>query len=75
MKASIHPAYEAVKVTCSCGHIFETRSTLCHDLSIEVCSVCHPFFTGEQKLVGTGGRVQRFQERYKMRMKSSSESK
>jgi large subunit ribosomal protein L31 len=65
MKASIHPAYEAVKVTCSCGHAFETQSTLCHDLSIEVCSECHPFYTGQQKLVDTGGRVQRFRDRYK----------
>lgn len=65
MKASIHPAYEAVKVTCSCGHAFETQSTLCRDLSIEVCSECHPFYTGKQKLVDTGGRVQRFRDRYK----------
>lgn len=67
MKESIHPAYEAVKVTCSCGNVFETQSTLCHDLSIEVCSECHPFYTGQQKLVDTGGRVQRFRDRYKVR--------
>ncbi len=67
MKESIHPAYEAVKVTCSCGSVFETQSTLCHDLSIEVCSECHPFYTGQQKLVDTGGRVQKFRDRYKAR--------
>lgn len=67
MKASIHPAYEAVKVTCSCGHIFDTQSTLCRDLGIEVCAECHPFYTGQQKLVDTGGRVQKFRDRYKSR--------
>lgn len=65
MKASIHPKYETVKVTCSCGEEFMTRSTLCKDLSIEVCSQCHPFYTGKQKLVDTGGRVQKFRDRYK----------
>lgn len=65
MKASVHPDYKAVKVTCSCGVEFETRSTLCKDLSIEVCSNCHPFYSGKQKLVDTGGRVQRFRDRYK----------
>lgn len=67
MKELIHPAYEVAKVTCSCGHTFETRSTLCHDLSIEVCAECHPFYTGQQKLVDTGGRVQKFRDRYKSR--------
>ena len=67
MKPTIHPQYEAIKVTCSCGHIIETRSTLCHDLSIEVCAQCHPFYTGKQKLVDTGGRVQKFRDRYKTR--------
>lgn len=67
MKASIHPEYSIVNVTCSCGHAFQTRSTLCSDLNIEVCSNCHPFYTGKQKLVDTGGRVQRFRDRYKTR--------
>lgn len=64
MKASIHPNYENIKVTCSCGEVFETRSTLCKDLNIEVCAVCHPFYTGKQRLVDTGGRVQKFLDRY-----------
>ncbi len=64
MKNSIHPDYNVIKVTCSCGKVFETRSTLSSDLSIEVCSECHPFYTGKQKLVDTGGRVQKFRDRY-----------
>jgi large subunit ribosomal protein L31 len=67
MKASVHPEYKKIKVTCSCGEVFETSSTLCKDMSIEVCSLCHPFYTGKQKLVDTGGRVQKFRERYNMR--------
>lgn len=67
MKAAIHPDYKAVKVTCSCGEVFETRSTLTDDLSIEVCSLCHPFYTGKQKIVDTGGRVQKFHDRYSLR--------
>lgn len=67
MKASIHPEYKSIKVTCSCGHTFETCSTLDSDLNIEVCAHCHPFYTGKQKLVDTGGRVQRFRDRYKAR--------
>ena len=64
MKAGIHPEYSAVNVTCSCGNTFETRSTTCKDLSIEVCSNCHPFYTGKQKIVDTGGRVSKFNARY-----------
>jgi large subunit ribosomal protein L31 len=67
MKASIHPDYKSIHVTCSCGHSFETRSTRTEDLNIEVCAKCHPFYTGKQKLVDTGGRVQRFRDRYKKR--------
>jgi len=64
MKADTHPAYETVKVTCSCGESFETRSTVGHDLGIEVCSKCHPFYTGKQKMLDTGGRVDKFRQRY-----------
>lgn len=69
---SIHPNYEMIKVTCSCGHTFETRSTLCEDLSIEVCSNCHPFYTGQQRVADTGGRVQRFRDRYNIKKPASA---
>ncbi|KTC80444.1 50S ribosomal protein L31 [Legionella cherrii] len=75
MKASIHPEYKTVKVTCSCGEQFETRSTLCKDLNIEVCSQCHPFYTGKQKLVDTGGRVQKFRDRYSQRATQAKDEK
>ncbi len=67
MKADIHPAYDTIKVSCSCGNSFETRSTVGKDLSIEVCSRCHPFYTGKQKMVDTGGRVDRFRRKYGMK--------
>ena len=66
MKADIHPNYDTIKVTCSCGNEFETRSTLGEDLLIEVCSSCHPFYTGKQKIVDTGGRVDKFRRKYGM---------
>ncbi len=75
MKAAIHPDYKVVKVTCSCGHQFETRSTMANSqLTIEVCSQCHPFYTGKQKLVDTGGRVQRFRDRYKSRVSQPNQN-
>ena len=64
MKQEIHPKYNEIKVTCACGHSFHTRSTLKDELHIEICSECHPFFTGKQKLVDTAGRVDRFNKRY-----------
>jgi len=64
MKAATHPDYKAISVTCSCGNTFETGSTLGHDLQIEVCSSCHPFYTGKQKIVDTGGRVDKFRKKY-----------
>ncbi|MCO6502014.1 MAG: 50S ribosomal protein L31, partial [Acidimicrobiales bacterium] len=64
MKTEIHPTYEITRVTCSCGNTFETRSTKPGDMHIELCNECHPFFTGKQKLVDSGGRVERFQKRY-----------
>lgn len=70
MKASIHPEYVAMTVTCSCGSVFETRSTKGSTLAIEVCAECHPFYTGKQKLVDTAGRVQRFEQRYRQRTSS-----
>lgn len=65
MKEGIHPNYETVKVNCSCGATFETRSTLGRkDLHLDVCSSCHPFFTGKQKMVDTAGRVDKFRQKY-----------
>ena len=63
MKAGIHPAYEELNVTCACGNTFRTRSTHKGDIRVEICSSCHPFFTGRQKLVDTEGRVDRFQKK------------
>ena len=62
-KAGIHPEYVEAKVVCSCGNTFTTRSTK-NELHAELCNECHPFYTGKQKLVDTGGRVERFQRRY-----------
>ena len=64
MKQGIHPAYNEISVHCACGNVFQTRSTRKEDLHIEICSACHPFFTGKQKLVDTAGRVDRFNKRY-----------
>lgn len=65
MKADIHPNYHPVKVVCSCGNSFQTRSTVEKDvIHVEVCSACHPFYTGKQKVVDTGGRVDKFKKRY-----------
>lgn len=63
MKAGIHPDYQVTTVHCSCGSTFETRSTA-SDLHVELCSECHPFFTGQQKLVDSGGRIEKFERRY-----------
>jgi len=64
MKPDIHPKYTDVNVTCSCGNTFLTRSTHGRDLAIEVCSQCHPFFTGKQKILDTGGRLEKFRQKY-----------
>ncbi|MBX9895813.1 MAG: 50S ribosomal protein L31 [Nitrosomonas sp.] len=64
MKAEIHPDYQEITVTCSCGSVFQTRSTMGKNLSIEVCSQCHPFYTGKQKIVDTAGRVEKFRQKY-----------
>ncbi len=65
MKAEIHPDYQEVTVTCSCGNVFKTRSTLSGPaLSLEVCSSCHPFYTGQQKVMDTAGRVEKFRRRF-----------
>jgi len=64
MKAGIHPEYKEITVTCSCGNKFQTRSTIGQDLQVEVCSNCHPFYTGKQKIVDTGGRVDKLRKKY-----------
>jgi len=64
MKTEIHPDYSDIQIKCSCGNTFTTRSTKGKDISVELCNECHPFFTGKQKLVDTGGRVERFNERH-----------
>ncbi len=64
MKAAIHPEYTEITVNCSCGSSFVTRSTLAKDLNVEVCASCHPFYTGKQKILDSGGRVDRFKRRY-----------
>ena len=64
MKKDIHPKYSEIKITCSCGNSFVTKSTLGQDLTIEVCSACHPFYTGQQKIVDTAGRVDKFRKRF-----------
>ncbi|MCP3679719.1 MAG: 50S ribosomal protein L31 [Gammaproteobacteria bacterium] len=71
MQRDIHPQYNDITVTCSCGNTFETRSVLSGELRVEICSNCHPFYTGEQKIVDTAGRVDRFRQKYKMRGEKS----
>ena len=65
MRKSIHPEYKVSKMTCSCGNVIETRSTLCKDIHLDVCSACHPFYTGQQKsMADRGGRIDRFKQRF-----------
>jgi len=64
MKTDIHPNYTDMRVVCTCGNVFTTKSTRGGELHVELCNECHPFFTGKQKLVDTGGRVERFNRRY-----------
>jgi len=63
MKSGIHPEYKMTKITCVCGNVIETRSTV-ENINVEICSACHPFFTGKQKLVDTAGRIDRFNKRF-----------
>jgi large subunit ribosomal protein L31 len=64
MKSGIHPKYTEIQVTCSCTNTFTTRSTVGKPLHVEVCSVCHPFYTGKQKVMDTAGRIDKFRQRY-----------
>jgi len=70
MKANTHPEYKEITVTCSCGTSWQTRSTLGKELHVEVCSACHPFYTGKQKIVDTAGRVEKFRQKYGTRTPS-----
>ena len=75
MQSSIHPDYQKVTITCSCGNSFDTRSTLTGGtLAVEVCAACHPFYTGLQRQDYAGGRIQRFRERYGMQANAASAS-
>ena len=63
MKSGIHPKYELTTITCACGNVIETRSTV-KNIQVEICAACHPFFTGKQKLIDTAGRIERFNRKY-----------
>ena len=71
MKEGIHPKYEAITATCSCGNVIKTRSTVGKDLHLDVCSSCHPFYTGKQKVLDAGGRIDKFQKRFGRRIKKA----
>jgi large subunit ribosomal protein L31 len=74
MKPDIHPAYKEVKITCSCGNTFVTRSAAGREtLTLEVCAKCHPFYTGTQKMLDSGGRVERFQQKYGLKGKKAAD--
>ncbi|MBU0744803.1 MAG: 50S ribosomal protein L31 [Gammaproteobacteria bacterium] len=76
MKADIHPKYNEVKVVCSCGNTFVTRSTVNKDtLNVEICASCHPFYTGKQKVMDTAGRVEKFQKKYSNPKSSATKTK
>lgn len=75
MKAGIHPVYEETRVTCACGSTFMTRSTKKGELRVEICSSCHPFFTGKQKLIDTEGRVDRFQKKFQKVIEQKREAR
>ncbi|HEX5276593.1 MAG TPA: 50S ribosomal protein L31 [Fluviicoccus sp.] len=67
MKADIHPRYEEITATCSCGNVIHTRSTMGKNIHLDVCGKCHPFYTGQQKVVDTGGRIDKFKQRFGVR--------
>jgi large subunit ribosomal protein L31 len=75
MKTDIHPNYQEISATCSCGNVLPVMSTLKDNLSLDVCSKCHPFYTGKQKMLDSGGRVKKFQDRFGASGASKSEPK
>lgn len=70
MKQDLHPNYQDIEAKCSCGNVFKTRSTLCKDITLDVCSSCHPFYTGKQKVTDVGGRIDKFKKRFGSRISS-----
>lgn len=75
MQVNIHPKYEEIKVTCSCGNAFTTKSTAGRDLHLEICSNCHPFYTGTQKLTDVAGRVEKFRRKYSTQAAKNEDKK
>jgi len=75
MKPKIHPEYKQVTITCACGYTTRTRSTRSEDFNVEICSQCHPFFTGKQKLMDSAGRIERFVKKYKDKGPKKAEAK
>jgi large subunit ribosomal protein L31 len=73
MRQGIHPQYEPIRIVCACGNVIETRSTIT-EMHLDICSACHPFFTGKQKLVDTAGRVERFNRKYGRKAKPEAAS-
>jgi large subunit ribosomal protein L31 len=71
MQANIHPAYQKIKATCSCGNVIEVGSTLERNINLEVCANCHPFYTGKQRIVDTAGRVDQFYKKYGQKKKAT----
>lgn len=71
MRKDIHPAYDIIQVTCSCGYTFQTRSALCRDLTIETCARCHPAYTGKHKATNTAGPIDKFRNRYGIKKKDA----
>ncbi|XBC37654.1 MAG: 50S ribosomal protein L31 [Buchnera aphidicola (Meitanaphis microgallis)] len=68
MKKNIHPNYSEISVICSCGNLVKIFSTLCKDISIDVCSKCHPFYTGKQRIADTGGRIEKFNKKFEIKL-------
>ena len=74
MQANIQPQYNEITATCSCGNVIKTRSTLTKDITVDVCSSCHPFYTGKQKVLDTGGRIDKFKKRFSRRPAGSNDA-
>lgn len=74
MKPAIHPEYKNATITCACGYVVETRSTTVGNIHVEICSNCHPFFTGKQKLIDSAGRVEKFRKKYGLKQSAGPSS-